>query len=196
MRARSSKRRNVFPAGAGPGFGGAPPWRRWPGRRAWWGDQGGSGAGGPAERIDAAFWADASTGLTAASSHFELAGKPLLVNFWATWCPPCIEEMPMIDGFFREHGPTACKWSDWLSINRSTVRKFLGRTPVTYPIGLAGLQGTDVMIRIWAIPPASLPFTLVIDADAASRRVKWACSKRRPQDVASGTCSRARIQHP
>ena len=32
----------------------------------------------------------------------SLAGKPLLLNFWATWCPPCVEELPMLNAFYRE----------------------------------------------------------------------------------------------
>ncbi len=33
----------------------------------------------------------------------SFSGKPLLLNFWATWCPPCVEELPMLNAFYREH---------------------------------------------------------------------------------------------
>jgi len=36
-------------------------------------------------------------------SMASLRGQPLLLNFWATWCAPCVKEMPLLDQFHREH---------------------------------------------------------------------------------------------
>jgi thiol-disulfide isomerase/thioredoxin len=50
----------------------------------------------------AAFWSaefDTPAGETLAMKAFQ--GRPLVVNFWATWCTPCIEEMPLIDAFIE-----------------------------------------------------------------------------------------------
>ena len=33
----------------------------------------------------------------------SLKGQPLVINFWATWCPPCVEEMPLLDRFYQEN---------------------------------------------------------------------------------------------
>ncbi len=66
----------------------------------------------------------------------DLRGKVVLVNFWATWCPPCIEEMPSME---RLHEVMAGDDFVMLAINtekngRSIVPAFLEKTPYTFPI--------------------------------------------------------------
>jgi len=132
---------------------------------AWWTQRRGAEGGGA--KLDAAFWAqrfDRPEGGELVLDSFR--GKPLVVNFWATWCPPCVEEMPMIDAFFRENAANGWQVVGLAIDQPSAVRKFLTRTPVSYPIGLAGLQGTD-LVRQLGNTAGGLPFTLVIDAGGA-----------------------------
>ncbi|HYF44454.1 MAG TPA: TlpA disulfide reductase family protein [Ramlibacter sp.] len=97
-----------------------------------------------------------------------LKGRPLLVNFWATWCPPCVEELPLLDAFSREQA--AKKWQVvGLAIDQpSAVRTFLSRTPVSFPVGLAGLEGTELG-KALGNRSGGLPFTVVFGADATVR---------------------------
>lgn len=93
----------------------------------------------------------------------QFRGRPLLVNFWAPWCPPCVEELPLIDGFFRQH--SANGWQVvGLAVDRTpAVQAFLGRTPVSFPVGIVGLAGLS-LVKAMGNTSGGLPFTLVMDA--------------------------------
>ena len=110
------------------------------------------------------FWSlsfDTPDGNVIAMSSFR--GKPLLVNFWATWCPPCIEELPLIDSFY-----SANKGNNWqvlgLAVDQpSAVRKWLQAKPLGFAVGMAGLSGTDLSKSL-GNAAGGLPFTVVFGA--------------------------------
>ena len=115
---------------------------------------------------DAAFFKkvfDAPDNLQAPIQTSTFAGKPLLLNFWATWCPPCVAEMPMLSAFFSERQAQGWQVLGLAVDQPSAVRKFLERTPVAYPIGLAGLEGTELARSLGNLT-GGLPFTVVFDA--------------------------------
>ena len=93
----------------------------------------------------------------------DLRGKPLLINFWATWCAPCVREMPEIDRFHREFGPRGWQVLGLAIDSPTPVREFLGRVKVGFAIGLAGLDGTD-LVRKLGNTQGGLPFTVMVDA--------------------------------
>ena len=92
-----------------------------------------------------------------------LAGRPLLVNFWATWCPPCVEELPLINAFYQEN-----KANGWqvlgLAVDKvAQVNAFIEKTPLAFPVGMAGFGGTELSRKLGNLTGA-LPFTIALDA--------------------------------
>lgn len=156
--------------GAGAGLGGAA--------LAWWRFRPGPVLSG----AEAAFWA----------GRFEqpqggellmagLKGQPLLVNFWATWCPPCVEELPMLNAFSREQAGRGWRVVG-LAVDRvEPVRSFLQRLPLDFPVGMAGLAGTEIS-RSLGNTAGGLPFTVVFGSSGQILHRK--IGKVSPSDLA------------
>ena len=72
----------------------------------------------------------------------------------------------MIDAFFRENAAKGWQVVGLAIDQPSAVRKFLVKTPVSYPIGLAGLDGTE-LVKQMGNSAGGLPFTVVVNGDGS-----------------------------
>jgi thiol-disulfide isomerase/thioredoxin len=101
----------------------------------------------------------------------EFRGRPLLVNFWATWCPPCVRELPEIDRFARDSAARGVAAVALAVDAPSAVREFLKRLPLSLPVGLCGLEGGEVLRQL-GNGQGALPYTVLAGADGAIRQRK------------------------
>ncbi len=122
---------------------------------------------GPAEAVPREFWdTTLPTAAGAPLSMRSLAGRPLLLNFWATWCPPCIEEMPLLDSFYTQNSQNGWQVLGIAVDKADAVQRFLDRTPVHYPIALADMAGVGLS-RALGNQAGGLPFTVIVNRAGA-----------------------------
>ncbi len=166
-------RRRIVMAGAAAAAGLAGVgawWTTQPGRGSAAGTESGSvpGAGnGTSTEVDAvtaAFWKasfDTPDGQPLAINGFR--GKPLLVNFWATWCPPCVEELPLLNSFFNQNKANGWQLLGLAVDQPSAVRTWLKSKPLDFPVGMAGFGGTELSKSLGNLS-GGLPFSVVFGA--------------------------------
>jgi thiol-disulfide isomerase/thioredoxin len=92
------------------------------------------------------------------------AGQPVLVNLWASWCGPCIEEMPELDRYAREQGEHGVQVLGIALDDREAVEDFLQRIPVAYAIALDAPGPADAGVKL-GNPRGVLPYTALVSAD-------------------------------
>jgi cytochrome c biogenesis protein CcmG, thiol:disulfide interchange protein DsbE len=97
----------------------------------------------------------------------DLRGKVVLLNFWATWCPPCKAEMPDLDALYREYGSA----HDFVVLgvdmeeNAQEVRDFASRGHISFPLLLD--DNGLVSAQLYAV--RSLPTSMIIDREGRIR---------------------------
>jgi thiol-disulfide isomerase/thioredoxin len=92
-------------------------------------------------------------------------GKWLIINFWATWCTPCLKEMPELERFYQQNRKRAQVWGvSFEDSDKATILDYVERLGVTFPI--LG-YGQDPLTGYGQVNV--LPTTFVIDPDGLFR---------------------------
>ena len=92
----------------------------------------------------------------------EWQGRAVLVNFWATWCAPCREEIPLLVAARRKYGPAGIEIVGIAVDNVAKVAEFSRMLAISYPILLAEAEGLDLMRQL-GNSSGGLPYTVVAD---------------------------------
>lgn len=114
----------------------------------------------------AAFWGSAVSRLDGSDLPLQpYRGRALLVNFWATWCPPCVEELPLIERYFQQHRSNTAVLAIAVD-NTAAVQQFLQRMPLSFDVGIAGMAGV-ALSKSLGNAGGGLPFSLMFDQTGA-----------------------------
>ena len=89
-------------------------------------------------------------------------GGVLVVNFWATWCAPCIEEMPDLQEVQAEYATRGVTIIGVAIDNAAAVKRFRDEQNVRLPLLIAGAAGTE-LVRQLGNPSGALPYTVLVD---------------------------------
>ncbi|MFM8246205.1 MAG: TlpA disulfide reductase family protein [Burkholderiaceae bacterium] len=99
----------------------------------------------------------------------EWQGKVLVLNFWATWCPPCVSEMPELVALQNDFVSKNVQVVGIGIDSPSNIREFAEKHQITYPLLLGGLEGSELS-RQFGNQSGGLPFTILIGPDGSVRQ--------------------------
>lgn len=100
----------------------------------------------------------------------EFDGRVIVLNFWATWCPPCLEEIPALMTLQDRLGPEGLQVVGLALDEMEATREFVISQGMDYPV-LVGGESAFALAERFGNLPATLPYTAVIDRDGIIRAV-------------------------
>ena len=97
-------------------------------------------------------------GLNAADTSIAALhdGKPLYLNFWASWCPPCVREMPHIDALYQKYGDQINFAAVTIDENTGDAQAYLAKSGVSVPVYTGNINGIAADYGLEAIPVSVL----------------------------------------
>lgn len=96
----------------------------------------------------------------------EWDGRVLVCNFWATWCPPCREEIPILMTARDKLRGSGVEFIGIAIDQADKVAEFVRKIKISYPVLLADAAGIE-LVRKLGNPTGGLPFTLILDKQGA-----------------------------
>jgi len=112
----------------------------------------------------------------------EWPGRFLLVNFWATWCAPCLEEIPMLVDLRRSHASTSFEIVGIAIDQAAKVGEMTRKLSIEYPILLADVRGLQ-LLRELGNSAGGLPYSVLVDRDLRPVARKLGALKRAEADA-------------
>lgn len=92
----------------------------------------------------------------------EWQGKILILNFWATWCPPCLTEIPEFMALQKQYADKNVQFIGIAIEEKSAVAEYNASAKVNYPLLIAGDAGINLS-KTWGNAIESVPFTVVLN---------------------------------
>ena len=127
-------------------------------------------AGTAAQTPVAALYAQSMNDASGANhSLARWKGKALVVNFWAPWCAPCVQEMPELDQLAIASAANNINVIGIGIDSPANIAEFATRLKISYPLYVAGMSGTELS-RQFGNTAGGLPYTVLIGADGQVKK--------------------------